>query len=266
VIVQTRHIRPNYHRFPGAQQVDLTFADRKTYKGRVEVPTRSHGIGIIQKVRRMKPACWSAKTLAVGQKVFAIGKPFGHERRCARASLSRPTGGGPGRKICKTKARKPLRPIAAIQSWEHSADRCEARRRSHRDIPYIAFEPGRAKLRHRALRDTDHRREGGVLLNDLITGACAPAQSVLRPLPSLLNSPDQWAWTIRFRSGSVMEGRQAAAAERAGLRGRQRGAPSLAMFHCLACDLSFISIDGHEGSTRRTFARIMTKHSRPARR
>jgi len=90
VIDKQGHILTNYHVVQGAQQVEVTFSDRKKYKAQIVGTDPSHDLAIIQiKGANMTPAVLAdSKTLAVGQKVFAIGNPFGLSGTMTRGIIS----------------------------------------------------------------------------------------------------------------------------------------------------------------------------------
>jgi S1-C subfamily serine protease len=73
-------ILTNYHVIEGGQDVEVTLPDQKTYKARVLVPDRQDDLALIQiQPRRKLPSLplGDSDRLQVGQKVLAIGQPFG---------------------------------------------------------------------------------------------------------------------------------------------------------------------------------------------
>jgi S1-C subfamily serine protease len=79
IIDREGHILTNYHVIDGARQIDVTLHNRKKYRATIVGTDRSHDLAIIQ----IKAPDLSAMTmgdsrnLQVGQKVYAIGNPFG---------------------------------------------------------------------------------------------------------------------------------------------------------------------------------------------
>ena len=79
IIDREGHVLTNYHVIADARQVEVTLHNRKKYRATVIGSDRSHDLAIIQ----IKAPDLSAMTLGdsrnlqVGQKVYAIGNPFG---------------------------------------------------------------------------------------------------------------------------------------------------------------------------------------------
>ena len=79
IIDHDGHILTNYHVIAEARQVEVTLHNRKKYRATVVGTDRSHDLAIIQiKVPDLAPmTLGDSKNLQVGQKVYAIGNPFG---------------------------------------------------------------------------------------------------------------------------------------------------------------------------------------------
>ena len=79
VIDKEGHILTNYHVIADARQVEVTMHDRKKYKATIVGTDKSHDLAIVQiKAPNLQPMTLGDSTnLQVGQKVFAIGNPFG---------------------------------------------------------------------------------------------------------------------------------------------------------------------------------------------
>jgi S1-C subfamily serine protease len=73
------HVLTNYHVIDGARQVEVTLHNRKKYSATVVGTDRSHDLAIIQiKAPDLAPmTLGDSRNLQVGQKVYAIGNPFG---------------------------------------------------------------------------------------------------------------------------------------------------------------------------------------------
>jgi S1-C subfamily serine protease len=73
------HVLTNYHVIEGARQVEVTLHNRKKYSATVVGTDRSHDLAIIQiKAPDLSPmTLGDSRNLQVGQKVYAIGNPFG---------------------------------------------------------------------------------------------------------------------------------------------------------------------------------------------
>jgi len=73
------HILTNYHVIADARQVEVTLHNRKKYKATIVGVDKSHDLAIVQiKAPDLQPMTLGDSTnLQVGQKVYAIGNPFG---------------------------------------------------------------------------------------------------------------------------------------------------------------------------------------------
>jgi S1-C subfamily serine protease len=79
IIDREGHILTNYHVIDGARQIDVTLHNRKKYRASIVGTDRSHDLAIVQiKAPDLNPmAMGDSRNLQVGQKVYAIGNPFG---------------------------------------------------------------------------------------------------------------------------------------------------------------------------------------------
>ena len=84
------HILTNYHVVAGAQQVEVTLSNRSKYPARVVGVDRAHDLAVIQiAAPGLTPATLGdSRNLVVGQKVFAIGNPFGLNGTMTRGIIS----------------------------------------------------------------------------------------------------------------------------------------------------------------------------------
>jgi S1-C subfamily serine protease len=79
-IVDTNgHILTNYHVIEGGRQIEVTLSNKRKYKAQVVLTDRPHDLALLQiDAPDLKPAVLSdSQNLQVGQKVYAIGNPFG---------------------------------------------------------------------------------------------------------------------------------------------------------------------------------------------
>jgi len=90
IIDKDGHILTNYHVIANAREVEVTLHNKKKYKATVIGRDRSHDLAVIQiKVPGLVPATLGdSKGLVVGQKVFAIGNPFGLSGTMTRGIIS----------------------------------------------------------------------------------------------------------------------------------------------------------------------------------
>jgi S1-C subfamily serine protease len=84
------HILTNYHVIAEARQVEVTLHDRKKYTATIVGTDRSHDLAIIQiKAPSFVPVTLGdSRNLQVGQKVYAIGNPFGLSGTLTRGIVS----------------------------------------------------------------------------------------------------------------------------------------------------------------------------------
>jgi S1-C subfamily serine protease len=90
VIDKDGHILTNYHVIAEARQVEVTLHNRKKYKATVIGTDPPHDLAVIQiKAPDLVPAVLGdSKNLQVGQKVYAIGNPFGLAGTMTRGIVS----------------------------------------------------------------------------------------------------------------------------------------------------------------------------------
>lgn len=90
VIDKEGHILTNYHVIADARQVEVTMHNRKKYKATVVGTDPSHDLAVIQiKAPDLVPAVLGdSRNLQVGQKVYAIGNPFGLAGTMTRGIVS----------------------------------------------------------------------------------------------------------------------------------------------------------------------------------
>jgi len=90
VIDKEGHIITNYHVIADARQVEVTMHNRKKYKATVIGTDPAHDLAIIQiQAQNLIPAVLGdSKNLQVGQKVYAIGNPFGLSGTMTRGIVS----------------------------------------------------------------------------------------------------------------------------------------------------------------------------------
>jgi S1-C subfamily serine protease len=79
VIDKAGHILTNYHVIADAQKVEVTLHDHKKYSATIVGTDRAHDLAVLQiKATDLHPiVLGDSSNLQVGQKVYAIGNPFG---------------------------------------------------------------------------------------------------------------------------------------------------------------------------------------------
>ncbi len=90
VIDKDGHILTNYHVVADARQVEVTLHNHKRYKATVVGTDPAHDLAVIQiKAPELVPAVLGdSRSLQVGQKVYAIGNPFGLAGTMTRGIVS----------------------------------------------------------------------------------------------------------------------------------------------------------------------------------
>lgn len=90
VIDKEGHILTNYHVIADARQVEVTLHNRKKYRATVVGTDQAHDLAVIQiKAPDLVPAVLGdSRNLQVGQKVYAIGNPFGLAGTMTRGIVS----------------------------------------------------------------------------------------------------------------------------------------------------------------------------------
>lgn len=73
------HILTNYHVIAGGRQIEVTLANKHKYKAQLVLEDKPHDLALLQiQAPNLTPAVLSnSQGLQVGQKVYAIGNPFG---------------------------------------------------------------------------------------------------------------------------------------------------------------------------------------------
>lgn len=91
IIDKQGHILTNNHVVEGAQSVEVALANKKRYKAAVLGTDKAHDIALLQinNAPDLQPAVLADSShLAVGQRVYAIGNPFGFQGTMTRGIIS----------------------------------------------------------------------------------------------------------------------------------------------------------------------------------
>jgi S1-C subfamily serine protease len=90
IIDKAGHVLTNYHVIADARQVEVTLHNRKKYRATIVGTDRSHDLAVIQiKAPDLAPmVLGDSRNLQVGQKVYAIGNPFGLSGTLTRGIVS----------------------------------------------------------------------------------------------------------------------------------------------------------------------------------
>ena len=84
------HILTNYHVIANARRLEVTTSDKNKYKAQVVGVDQTHDLAVIQIPVKTVPKAeiGDSKDLVVGQKVYAIGNPFGLSGTMTRGIIS----------------------------------------------------------------------------------------------------------------------------------------------------------------------------------
>src|ERR1700686_2443411 len=90
IIDRDGHVLTNYHVIANARQVEVTLHNRKKYRATIVGTDRSHDLAVVQiKAPELTPmVLGDSGNLQVGQKVYAIGNPFGLAGTLTRGIVS----------------------------------------------------------------------------------------------------------------------------------------------------------------------------------
>jgi S1-C subfamily serine protease len=90
IIDKDGHILTNYHVVANARQVEVTLANKKKYKAQIIGLDRSHDLAVIKidAPNLQSATLGDSSQLQVGQKVYAIGNPFGLNGTMTRGIVS----------------------------------------------------------------------------------------------------------------------------------------------------------------------------------
>src|SRR6202158_4505149 len=90
IIDKEGHILTNYHVIENARQVEVTLHNRKKYRATIVGTDKEHDLAIVQiKGVDLTPmVLGDSRNLQVGQKVYAIGNPFGLSGTMTRGIIS----------------------------------------------------------------------------------------------------------------------------------------------------------------------------------
>lgn len=90
ILDKAGHILTNYHVIADANRIEVTLSDKHKYKAKVIGGDKMHDLALLQvEAQNLQPAVLAdSRQLVVGQKVYAIGNPFGLSGTMTRGIIS----------------------------------------------------------------------------------------------------------------------------------------------------------------------------------
>jgi len=254
IIDKDGHVLTNYHVIANARQVEVTLHNRKKYKADIVGTDRSHDLAVIQiKAPDIQPMTLGDSTnLQVGQKVYAIGNPFGLSGTLTRGivssirSVQEPDGMTIDEAIQTDAAINPGNSGGPLLNW-------------HGDViginTMIASNVGQSAGIGFAIPINTAK----AVINDLVTlGRVRRPALGVKTLPIDPDLADQLGLAADYGL-LIVQAIPGGAADRAGLRGGNERAFLGNMPIMVGGDL-IVGIDDQKIETQQDLAQIMNKH------
>jgi S1-C subfamily serine protease len=254
IIDKEGHILTNNHVVAGARQVEVTLSNKKKYKAEIVGLDQSHDLAVIQiKALGLQPSVLGdSSQLQVGQKVYAIGNPFGFSGTMTRGIVSslRSVQTPEGAYIDEA-----IQTDAAINPGNSGGPLLNSRG----DVIGINTMIAGAAGQSAGIGFAIPVNAAKSVISDLVTlGRVRRPQLGVRTLPIGPELAEQLG--LAADSGLlIVQAVPGSAAERAGLRGGNERA-YLGNTPILVGGDLMIAIDGEELEDQQTLARIMNKH------
>ena len=254
IIDKEGHILTNNHVVAGARQVEVTLANKKKYKAEIIGLDQSHDLAVIQiKAVGLQPAVLGdSSQLQVGQKVYAIGNPFGFSGTMTRGIVSsvRSVQTPEGAYIDEA-----IQTDAAINPGNSGGPLLNSRG----DVIGINTMIAGAAGQSAGIGFAIPVNAAKSVINDLVTlGRVRRPQLGIRTLPIGPELAEQLG--LPADSGLlIVQAVPGSAAERAGLRGGNERAYLGNTPILIGGDL-MVAIDGEELEDQKDLARMMNKH------
>lgn len=248
------HILTNYHVIAGARRVEVSLSDRKKYTAAIVGTDKTHDLAIIQiRAPRLVPAVLGdSKGLVVGQKVFAIGNPFGLSGSMSRGIISsiRSVRGEEGSFIDEA-----IQTDAAINPGNSGGPMLNSRGEVIGINTLIASSVGQSSGVGFAIPINAAK----AVLNDLVTVGRVRRPSLgVRTLPIGPELADQLGLSADY-GVLILQAVPGGSAARAGLKGGSERAYLGNMQIMLGGDL-IIAIDGEDVQDQQDLAGAMNRH------
>lgn len=255
IIDKEGHILTNYHVIANARQVEVTLSNRKKFRAQIVGTDPSHDLAVIQiPARDVPPATLGdSRQLVVGQKVFAIGNPFGLSGTMTRGIISsiRPVR-EPGSSVFIDEA---IQTDAAINPGNSGGPLLNARGEVIGINTLILSPVGQ----NSGIGFAIPINAAKAVLNDLVTvGRVRRPALGIRTLPIGPELADQVGLPVDY-GVLILQVLPGGAAERAGLRGGTQRAYWGNIAILLGGDL-IVGIDGQDIEDQQDIARVMNNH------
>jgi S1-C subfamily serine protease len=254
VIDKAGHVLTNYHVIADAQKIEVTLHNRKKYVATIVGTDHSHDLAVLQiKAPDLQPMILGDSTnLQVGQKVYAIGNPFGLAGTLTQGIVSsirgvqEPNGPFIEEAIQTDAAINPGNSGGPLLNWHGEVIGINT---------IIASSVGQSAGIGFAIPINTAK----AVVNDLVTlgRVRRPALSV-RTIPIDPELADELGLAADYGL-LIVQAVPGGAAERAGLRGGNERAQLGNTVIMIGGDL-IVAIDGDKVETQQDLARIMNKH------
>ena len=254
IIDKEGHILTNYHVIADARQVEVTLHNRKKYRATVVGNDRSHDLAVIQiKAPDLTPmVLGDSRNLQIGQKVYAIGNPFGLSGTLTNGivssirSVQEPDGMTIDEAIQTDAAINPGNSGGPLLNWHGEVIGINT---------LIASNVGQSAGIGFAIPINTAK----AVLNDLVTlGRVRRPALGLRTIPITPELADQMG--LAADSGLlIVQVLPGGAAEHAGLRGGNERAYIGNIPITVGGDL-IVAIDGHEVQDQQDLSQVMNNH------
>ncbi len=254
IIDKEGHILTNYHVVAEARQVEVTLSNRKKYRATIVGTDRPHDLAIIQiKATNLTPVTLGdSRNLRVGQKVYAIGNPFGLSGTMTRGIVSsiRPVQEPDGMRIDEA-----IQTDAAINPGNSGGPLLNWHGEVIGINTMIASSVGQSAGIGFAIPINTAK----AVLNDLVTlGRVRRPALGVKTIPLDPELADQMGLSIDYGL-LIVQAIQGGSADRAGLRGGTERAYLGNMPIMLGGD-AIVAIDGEKVDNQQDLAQVMNNH------
>src|ERR1041385_3396505 len=254
IIDKDGHILTNYHVIADARQVEVTLHNRKKYRATVVGTDPAHDLAVIQiKAPDLVPAVLGdSRNLQVGQKVYAIGNPFGLAGTMTRGIVSsirpvrEPNGATIDEAIQTDASINPGNSGGPLMNW-------------HGEVIGINTMILSSVGQNAGIGFAIPINTAKAVLNDLVTlGRVRRPAFGVRTIPIGPELADQMGLASDYGL-LIVQVVQGSAADRAGLRGGSERAYLGNMPIMLGGDL-IVAIDGQDVQDQQDLSQIMNNH------